>query len=61
MMVFAGLRGKRSRHIAAFKPVSPETLALFIAVLSGDFSINGFRNRDLQQNSSEALPQTFDT
>ena len=35
-------------RVAAFNPVSPETVALFAAALSGEFAINGFRNRDLQ-------------
>jgi hypothetical protein len=35
-------------RVAAFNPVALATVALFAAVLSGDFSINGFRNRDLQ-------------
>ena len=36
------------RSVAAFNPVHPDTADLFAAVLSGDFAINGFRNRDLQ-------------
>jgi hypothetical protein len=36
------------RPVAAFNPVHPDTADLFAAVLSGDFAINGFRNRDLQ-------------
>jgi hypothetical protein len=36
------------RHVAAFNPIHPDTAALFAAVLSGDFTVNGFRNRDLQ-------------
>jgi hypothetical protein len=36
------------RHVAAFNPIHPDTANLFAAVLSGDFTINGFRNRDLQ-------------
>jgi len=36
------------RHVAAFNPIRPDTADLFAAVLSGDFTINGFRNRDLQ-------------
>jgi hypothetical protein len=36
------------RHAAAFNPIHPDTTALFAAVLSGDFTVNGFRNRDLQ-------------
>ena len=35
-------------RVAAFNPVHPDTATLFAAVLSGDFAINGFRNRDLQ-------------
>src|SRR4051794_30756284 len=36
------------RHVAAFNPIHPDTAELFAAVLSGDFTVNGFRNRDLQ-------------
>src|SRR3954471_13215908 len=36
------------RHVAALNPIHPDTAALFAAVLSGDFTVNGFRNRDLQ-------------
>jgi hypothetical protein len=35
-------------RVAAFNAIHPDTVALFAAVLSGDFTINGFRNRDLQ-------------
>jgi hypothetical protein len=35
-------------RVAAFNPIHPDTVNLFAAVLSGDFTINGFRNRDLQ-------------
>src|SRR5512134_2860122 len=35
-------------RVAAFNPVHPDTADLFAAVLSGDFAINGFRNRDLR-------------
>jgi len=38
----------QGRPVAAFNPVHPDTADLFAAVLSGDFAINGFRNRDLQ-------------
>jgi hypothetical protein len=41
-------RRLRGRRIARFNPVDQETGALFVAVLCGDFMINGFRNRDLQ-------------
>jgi hypothetical protein len=36
------------RHVAAFNPIHPATANLFAAVLFGDFTVNGFRNRDLQ-------------
>jgi hypothetical protein len=36
------------RRVAAFNPIHPDTANLFAAVLSGDFTVNGFRNRDLQ-------------
>ena len=32
------------RHVAAFNPIHPDTAVLFAAVLSGDFTVNGFRN-----------------
>ena len=32
------------RHVAAFNPIHPDSTALFTAVLSGDFTVNGFRN-----------------
>jgi hypothetical protein len=35
-------------RVAAFNPVHPDTADLFAAALSGDFAVNGFRNRDLQ-------------
>lgn len=35
-------------HVAAFNPVTPATVDLFAAAMSGEFFINGFRNRDLQ-------------
>ena len=35
-------------RVAAFNPIHPDTANLFAAVLSGDFTITGFRNRDLQ-------------
>src|SRR4051794_18002238 len=36
------------RRVAAFNPIHPDTADLFAAVLSGEFAVNGFRNRDLQ-------------
>ena len=37
-------------RVAAFNAIHPDTAELFAAVLSGDFTITGFRNRDLQRN-----------
>jgi hypothetical protein len=31
------------RHVAAFNPIHPDTANLFAAVLSGGFTVNGFR------------------
>ena len=36
------------RRIPALNPVHPDIAILFAAVLAGEFTINGFRNRDLQ-------------
>ncbi len=36
------------RRIPALNPVHPDIAILFAAVLAGAFTINGFRNRDLQ-------------
>ena len=41
-------QSKAGRHVAAFNPVTPENVALFQALLAGEFHLNGFRNRDLQ-------------
>jgi hypothetical protein len=47
---------KAGRQVAAFNPVTPESVALFKALLSGEFAINGFRNRDLQSKLYPAAP-----
>jgi hypothetical protein len=44
------------RHVAAFNPISPETTDRFMAVLSGEFAINGFRNHDLQRKLFDTDP-----
>jgi hypothetical protein len=44
------------RRVAAFNPVALATVALFAAVLSGEFAINGFRNRDLRGKLYPAAP-----
>ncbi|MBF0424110.1 MAG: hypothetical protein HQL73_14085 [Magnetococcales bacterium] len=46
----------RGRRVARFNPVDRETTNLFTAVLSGEFTINGFRNRDLQAKLDEVPP-----
>jgi hypothetical protein len=62
-------QSKAGQHIAAFNPVTPENVALFKALLAGEFSINGFRNSDLQDklystdpaNPTEAKRRTHRT
>ena len=44
----ASRHGTDTATCRRLQPVDPDTAALFAAVLSGDFAINGFRNRDLQ-------------
>ncbi len=62
-------QSKAGQHVAAFNPVTPENVALFKALLAGEFSINGFRNSDLQDklyptdpaNPTEAKRRTHRT
>lgn len=42
-------KSQKGKHVASFNPVVLSTVALFAAVMSGEFAINGFRNRDLQR------------
>ena len=42
--------------MARFNPVDAHTVLLFIAVLSGEFAITGFRNRDLQAKLFDTAP-----
>lgn len=49
-------QSKAGRHIAAFNPVTATTVALFTALLAGEFFINGFRNIDLQCKLYSAPP-----
>jgi hypothetical protein len=53
-------QSKAGHHVAAFNPVSPETTAIFKALLSGEFALNGFRNRDLQQKIFPSKPKDSD-
>jgi len=50
-------QSKAGRHVAAFNPLTPETVAIFKALLSGEFFLNGFRNRDLQQKLYTSKPK----
>ena len=43
--------------MARFNPVDAQTVLLFIAVLSGEFAITGFRNRDLQAKLFDTVPR----
>ena len=49
-------QSKAGQHVAAFNPVTPENCALFEALLSGEFALNGFRNRDLQEKIYASRP-----
>ncbi len=42
-------RVKAKRQYRALRPISPEDASLFQLILHGEFSIQGFRNRDLRQ------------
>ncbi|MBF0434626.1 MAG: hypothetical protein HQL77_04555 [Magnetococcales bacterium] len=44
------------QRVPRFNPVDPSTVHLFQSVLSGDFTINGFRNRDLQSKLFDSSP-----
>lgn len=46
------------RHVAAFNPLLPDTITLFTSALSGEFTINGFRNHDLQQKMYSSPPSS---
>ncbi|OHE89373.1 MAG: hypothetical protein A3G75_11940 [Verrucomicrobia bacterium RIFCSPLOWO2_12_FULL_64_8] len=39
----------KGQRVRGLRPWSPDDLALFQAVCRGEFSVNGFRNRDLQR------------
>jgi hypothetical protein len=46
----------QGRHFARFNPITEQDFQLFRAVLCGDHTIHGFRNRDLQERLSAAQP-----
>lgn len=50
-------RVKAKRQYRALRPISPEDASLFHVIMHGEFSIQGFRNRDLRQ----ALGQEIDS
>ena len=51
-------QSKAGQHVAAVNPMTQENCALFEALLSGEFALNGFRNnRDLQGKSTLPDPR----
>src|SRR3954453_22588335 len=50
-------RNQNGARVARFNPVDAQTVLLFIAVLSGEFAITGFRNRDLQAKLFDTVPR----
>ena len=50
-------RNQNGTRVARFNPIDAQTVLLFIAVLSGEFAITGFRNRDLQAKLFDTAPR----
>jgi hypothetical protein len=50
-------RVKNKRPYRALRPISPEDASLFQVILHGEFSLQGFRNRDLRQALGPSDPQ----
>ena len=50
-------RDRDGTRVTRFNPVDAHTVLLFIAVLSGEFAITGFRNRDLQAKLFDTAPR----
>jgi hypothetical protein len=46
-----------TRRYRALRPISPDDASLFQAILQGQHSLQGFRNRDLRKTLSESAPQ----
>lgn len=44
------------QRVSRFNPVEPATVHLFQSVMAGDFSLNGFRNKDLQAKLFDSPP-----
>jgi hypothetical protein len=53
-------RTRNGHTYARFNPLTPADLALFRAVLAGQNTINGFRNRDLTQRLYTRPPRDTD-
>jgi hypothetical protein len=49
-------RNQDGTRVARFNPIDAQTVLLFIAVLSGEFALTGFRNRDLQAKLFDTAP-----
>jgi hypothetical protein len=50
-------RVKTKRQFRALRPISPDDASLFQVILHGEFSLQGFRNRDLRKALSQADPK----
>jgi hypothetical protein len=50
-------RDRDGARVPRFNPIEAPTVLLFIAVLSGEFAIAGFRNRDLQAKLFGTAPR----
>jgi hypothetical protein len=50
-------QSKDGHRVAAFNPVTAQNVALFKALLSGEFALNGFRNHDLQNKLFDSKPK----
>jgi hypothetical protein len=49
-------RVKTKRSYRALRPISPDDASLFQVIMHGEFSLQGFRNRDLRQGLSGVEP-----
>jgi hypothetical protein len=50
-------RVKTNRQYRALRPISPDDASLFQVILHGEYSLQGFRNRDLRQALDRGDPQ----
>lgn len=50
-------QSKGGHRVAALNPVSAQNIALFKALLSGEYALNGFRNCDLQHKLYDSKPK----